>query len=235
MVCVSLFRMREVPEKLDIFYGLDGERVGDCSFEAKQSVYGDEEIQVEVSYEEELEAGMKRFFSEDAKQIADFLKEKGKEKILRKVFCFVNRETRTVEIYRGSDYITAKIREALQKLLKVDLERVSLNSQQLLSIVNQNSEEVKQAMFKYLHGLWYHIMRGNKLENNQKYLEYLSAKPESLRMVSVIPKINWVNGSKYMVSFNGETGTIGMGDGAYRWKPRQEIKQFVDLILRAAD
>ena len=231
MVTVSLFKMSEVPEKLDIIYRVDGEIVGDCKFQVKQSEYDDEELEFEVFYEEDLETGMRRIFSNEAEEIAEYLKEKGKEKIQRKVTCFVNRTTKTVEIYRGSDFVTARIKEAIQKLMKVNLEQINLNSQQLLMIANQNSEEVKQAMFKYINGLWYQILRGNRLESNQKYLEYLSVKPNSLRMVSVIPKINWANGSKYMVTFNGDRGTIKMGDGTYRWKPRKEIKQFVDLML----
>jgi len=231
MVTVSLFKINEVPEKLDIIYRVDGERVGDCKFQVKQSEYDDEELEVEIFYEEDLETGMRRIFSNEAEEIAEYLKEKGKEKIQRKVICFVNRTDKTVEIYRGPDFVTARIKEAIQKLMKVNLEQINLNSQQLLMIANQNSEEVKQAMFKYINGLWYQILRGNRLESNQKYLEYLSVKPNSLRMVSVIPKINWANGSKYMVTFNGDRGTIKMGDGTYRWKPRKEIKQFVDLML----
>jgi len=224
--------MSEVPEKLDIIYRVDGERVGDCKFQVKQSEYDDEELELEAFYEEDLETGMRRVFSNEAEEVTEYLKERGREKIQRKITCFINRTAKIVEIYRGPDFVTSRIKEAIQRLLKVDLEQINLNSQQLLMIADQNSEEVKQAMFKYINGLWYQILRGNRLENNQKYLEYLSLKPESLRMVSVIPKINWSNGSKYMVTFNGDKGTIKMGDGIYRWKPRKEIKQFVDLMLK---
>jgi len=234
MVTVSLFRMNVVPEKLDIIYRVDGEKVGDCSFQARQSRYDDEEIQVEAFYEEDLEKGMKMFFSDEAGEIAEYLKERGKEKIQRKVTCFVNRRSKVLEIYRGKDHVTAKIKEGLQRLLGVNLEQVGLDSRQLLVIANQNSEEIKQAMFKYIHGMWYQILRGNRLESNQKYLEYLSFKPESLRMVSVIPKINWANGSKYTVTFNGDKGTIKMWDGAYRGRPRQEVRQLVNLVVGVA-
>ena len=233
MVTVSLFKMSSVPKKLDIIYMIDGEKVGDCNFRVRRSEE-DNEIQIEVFYEEDLEKGMKRFFSTEAREIAQYLKQKGKETIQRQITCFINREIGTFEIYRGPDHVTAKIREAMQRLMKVRLEQVNLDSQQLLMIVNQRSEEVKQAMFKYIHGMWYQILRGNKLEKNQKYLEYLSAKPESLRMISVIPKINWCNGSKYTVSFNGDTGTIKMWDGQYREKPRNEIRQLVKLVMNTS-
>lgn len=233
MVTVSLFKMESVPQKLDIMYQVDGEEVGDCKFRVR-STEDDQEVKIEVFYEEDLEKGMRFFFSDEAGKIADILKQEGKEKIQRKITCFVNRKTRILEIYRGKDHVTAKIKEGLQRLLGVELEQVNLNSQQLLMIANRNSEEIKQAMFKYIHGLWYQILRGNKLETNEKYLSYLSAKPESLRMVSVIPKINWVNGSKYTVTFNGDKGTIKMWDGAYRGKPRKEVKQLVGLVMNAS-
>ena len=235
MVTVSLFQMNMVPEKLDIIYKVDGEQIGDCKFQAKQSRYDDEEVQVDVFYEEDLAKGMKILFSEEAEEIADYLKEKGKEKIQRRVACFVNRKDSILEIYRGKDHVTAKIKEGLQDLLGVRLQQVSLNHQQLLTIVNQNSEEVKQAMFKYIHGLWYQILRGSNLETNEKYLNYISTKPDSLRMVSIIPKINWTNGSKYTVTFNGEMGTIKMWDGIYRGKPRQEVRQLVNLAVGVAN
>jgi len=177
---------------------------------------------------------MRRLFSGEAEEISAYLKEKGKEKIQRTVVCFINRTAKTLEIYRGPDFVTGRIKEAIQKLMRVRLDQINLNSKQLLMLVNQSSEEVKQAMFKYINGLWYQILRGNRLESNQNYLEYLSVKPDSLRMVSVIPKINWSNGSKYMVTFDGERGTIKMYDGSYRWKPRKEVKQFVDLVLGVA-
>ena len=235
MVTVSLFQMNVVPEKLDIIYKVDGEKVGDCNFKAKGYEHSNEEVQIDVFYEEDLERGMKMFFLDEAGEIADYLKQKGKEKIQRHVVCFVNRKTKTLEIYRGKDHVTAKIKECLGRLLGTTLEQVNLNSQQLLSIANRNSEEIKQAMFKYIHGLWYQILRGNNLENNNKYLEYLLVKPDSLRMVSVIPKINWTNGSKYMVTFNGDKGTIGMTNGSLRWKPRQEVRQLVGLAMNSSN
>ncbi|MBD3155623.1 MAG: hypothetical protein GF368_03125 [Candidatus Aenigmarchaeota archaeon] len=233
MVTVSVFRMSSVPKKFDIIYRLHGESYGSCEFQVKRSGKGDKELRIIASYEEDIETGMKRVFSKRAEEMADYLREKGKEKIQRKVICFLNRETGILEIYRGKDHVTNKVMKGIQRLLGVNLSQVKLSSQQLLMIVNQNSEEVKQAMFKYIHGMWYQILRGNKLENNQKYLEYLSDKPESLSMVSVIPRINWVNGSKYMVTFNGDKGTIKMYDGSYRGKPRGEIKQFVGMMMKA--
>lgn len=234
MVTVSVFKMSSVPEKLDIVYRLDGEKVGDCKFQTRRSRFDDNEIKINVFYEEDIEVGMKRAFSNKAWEMVHYLKERGQEKIQKKIVCFLDMEKGTLEVYRGKDHVTSKIEKGLERLLRISLEPVNLDHQSLLTIVNQRSEEMKKALFKYIHGMWYQVLRGNKLESNQKYLEYISAKPEALRQVSVIPKIDWTNGSKYMVTFDGEKGTIQMYDGSYRGKPRAEVKQLVNLALRVA-
>ncbi|MEM5793596.1 MAG: hypothetical protein QXY45_04570 [Candidatus Aenigmatarchaeota archaeon] len=227
---MSVFKMSNIPEKLEIIYRIDGEEMGNCRFFAKQSRHDEEEIEIEVLHEEDLEKGVKFLFSNDALDVIKYLKEKGKEKIQRRILCFINRKLGTFEIYRGKDHVTAKIKESIERLLNVELEHLNLKPDSLMRIAN-TSEEIKQAIFKYIHGMWYQILRGNKLENNQKYLEYLSTKPESLRVISVIPKINWSNGSKYTVTFNGETGVIKMWDGFYNIRPRQEVRQLVGLMV----
>ncbi len=231
MVTVSVFKLAHIPKRLDILYNLTGVDLGKCKFEATRSRENDKEIEIVVTYEEDLETGMKRVFSDRAEKLANYLRENGEEKISRDILCYLNTVSGILEIYRGKDHITAKIKKFFEGLLKVRLEQVDLTSQQLLTIVNKNSEEVKKAMFKYIHGMWYQILRGKRLEKNQKYLEYISSNPNSLRLVSVIPKIDWVNGSKYTVTFDGERGTIKMYDGSYRGKPREEIKQFIDMMM----
>jgi len=153
MVSVSVFKMSETPEKLEIIYRIDGEEVGPCKFSARQSRYGEEEVEIEVLFEEDLERGMKFFFSDEAGDVIKYLKEKGKEKIQRRIVCFINRIYGTLEIYRGKDYVTAKIKETLERLLNVRLDQVNLSYESLLKIT-ESSEEVKQAIFKYINGMW---------------------------------------------------------------------------------
>lgn len=232
MVTVSLYKMDPVPEKLDILFRLEGEKKGDFSFRAKNSE--NDEIEVIVTYEEDLETGMKRVFSLESLELTKYLREKGKQKIERKIFCFINLKDGTVEIYRGKDFVTERLKESFQSLLGIKLTQVLMSKDQLLSLANFKSEEIKQAIFKSINGLWYEVLRGNSLERNQQYLTYVSSFPDSLRVLSIIPKINWVNGSKYMVTFDGDRGTIAINDGLFRSKPRSEVKQCVSLMLGKA-
>lgn len=234
MVTITLFKIEPLPTKTTIVYRLDDKKVNGCWFKAKESRYDSNEIEIDIWYEEDVEVGVKRTFSDDSYELIQYLKEKGKEKIIRKVYSFVNMKLGTFEIYRGLDSVTYKIKETIEKLLEVNLVTVSLDSKQLLKIVNTHSSELKQAMFKYVHNLWYHILRGNHLEINDKYKEYLETKPESLRVVSVLPKIRYLNGNGYMVTINGDRGTIKLSDGLFKWRPRLEIKQIVSLVASIA-
>jgi hypothetical protein len=77
-------------------------------------------------------------------------------------------------------------------------------------------------------------MRGRHLENNLKYKDYIVSKPDSLRCISIVPKIKYLNGSKYMVTINGDKGTIRMSNGYFKWKPRLEVKQIVSMVVNVA-
>jgi hypothetical protein len=103
-----------------------------------------------------------------------------------------------------------------------------------MHIVKAYSTELKQAMFKYIHGLWYHIIRGRHLEQNGKYKDFIVTKPDSLRCVSIVPKIKYLNGSEYSVTINGDKGTIKMWDGMFKWKPRIEVRQIVQIVANVA-
>lgn len=231
MTTVSLFKFDELPRKEDILARLDGRKENGYWFKAKESRYNENEIEIDVWYEEDIEIGIKRAFSNETYEIAEYLKQQGKEKIIRKVYCFLDLKLKTLEIYRGQDYVTEIIKNKLEEILSTTLSPVSLTSEQLVKIVNNHSLELKQAMFKYIHGLWYHIIRGRHLEGNGKYRKYLEVKPNSLRVISVTPKIRYMNGRDYMVTINGDKGTIRMSDGFFKWKPRFEIKQIVNLIV----
>lgn len=234
MVTITLLKFDEELNPSGIVERLDKKRKNGFWIKAKKSRYDEKEVEIDVWYEESIEIGLKRAFSDEAYEMLEYLKNNGKEKILRKVYCFINCESKTVEIYRGIDAVTYKIKEVLEELLETNLSMISLDAGHLIHIVAKYSSELKQAMFKYIHGLWYHILRGRHLENNFKFKDFIVTKPESLRVVSVIPKINYLNGSEYAVTINGDKGTIKMYDGFYKWKPRVEVRQIVSIIANVA-
>jgi hypothetical protein len=229
MTTVTLFKIEPMPTKNNVIHGLKGRRNG-FWLKAKESKYNKDEIEVDVWYEEDVETGLKRAFSDEAYEMVEYLKTKGKEKVIRKIYCFINLELKTLEIYRGIDVITYKIKEIIESLLETNLVTISLDAGHLMHIVKQYSSELKQAMFKYIHGLWYHIIRGRHLEKNGKYKDFIVAKPDSLRCVSIIPKIKFLNGNGYSVTINGDKGTIKMWDGMFKWKPRLEVRQIVSMV-----
>ncbi|MCX8178967.1 MAG: hypothetical protein N3D75_04020 [Candidatus Aenigmarchaeota archaeon] len=229
MTTISLFKFDEIISKNQTVKLLDGRRENGFTFRAKESRFREDEVEIDVWFEENVENGLSRLFPEDASEIVQYLKENGKEKIIRKIYCFLDVKKKTLEIYRGYDAITEAIKQKLEKILSAKFYTYSLTADQLAKIVNAYSSELKQAMFKYIHGLWYSIIRGRHLENNEKYSTYLKAKPDSLRMISIIPKIKYMS-REYMVTINGDKGTIKMADSYFKWKPRFEIKQIVDII-----
>ncbi len=234
MTTVTLYKLEPLPAKDLMIKKLNGKRKNGCWLKAKSSRYNENEIEIDVWYEEDVETGMKRAFSDEAYEMVEYLKANGKEKIVRKVYCFIDLKLGTLEIYRGLDFVTNKIREIIASLLEVTLSTISLDAGHLMHITKKYSSELKQAMFKYIHGLWYQIIRGRHLENNRKYKDYIVTKPDSLRCISIVPKIKYLNSSKYMVTINGDKGTIKMSNGFFKWKPRLEVKQIVSMIVNVA-
>ncbi|MCX8179315.1 MAG: hypothetical protein N3E38_01070 [Candidatus Aenigmarchaeota archaeon] len=230
MATISLFKFEESLPKQQIVNLIDGKKENGFWFRAKQSRFRESEIEIDVWYEEDIEIGMNRVFSTDAVEIVQYLKENGKEKIVRKIYCFLDVEKKTLEIYRGYDGLTEKIKQQLEKMLATKFMAFSLSSNALIKLVNEHSSELKQVMFKYLHGLWYSIIRGRHLEKNEKYISYLREKPESLRVVSIVPKIKYMSPKEYLVTVNGDKGTIKFAEGLFKWRPRFEVRQIIDII-----
>jgi len=234
MTTITLFKIEPLLEKTEIIRRLNKKKKNGCWIKAKKSKHNEDEIEIDVWYEEDVETGLKRAFSDEAYEMIEYLKTKGKEKIVRKVYCFIDLNLGTLEMYRGIDFITYRIKEILESLLNATLSTVSLDAGHLMHIVKKYSSELKQAMFKYIHGLWYHIIRGRHLEKNGKYKDFIVLKPDSLRCVSIVPKIKYLNGNGYSVTINGDKGTIKMWDGMFKWKPRLEVKQIVSIVANVA-
>jgi len=234
MTTITLFKIEPLLEKGEIINRLNNKKKNGCWLKAKASKHNEDEIEIDVWYEEDVEIGLKRAFSEQAYEMLEYLKTKGKEKIVRKVYCFIDLNLGTLEIYRGVDFITYKVKEIIESLLDATLSTVSLDAGHLMHLTTKYSSELKQAMFKYIHGLWYHIIRGRHLENNGKFKDFIVTKPDSLRCVSIIPKIKYLNGSDYMVTINGDKGTIKMSNGYFKWKPRLEVRQIISIVANVA-
>jgi len=233
MPTMTVFNFEKLPSILEICKSLNGKRFEDCWLTARVSKYNENEIYIQFWYYEAVEDSLRKVFSEDdANEIVSFLKENGKSKVLKRIYCFINLVTKTLEIYHGSDEKVEKIVSIFESLLKTKFNQLSISSNHLQKIFSEHGIELKQAMFKNIDGLIYYILRGNYLENNEKFKEYLRTSLDNLRVISFRPRIRFLNDhNKYQVTINGDKGTIRLsGNEIFRWRPRYEIRQIVFIV-----
>lgn len=228
-----MFKYQELGSVEEISSKLNGKKLDGKWITSRPSKYSKNEVFIQYWQYEDVEESVKKVFSEDdADEIVSFLKENGKTKVLKRTYCFINVLTKTLEVYRGFDSKTLEIVSLLQNFLKTKFTRISVTSKDLQKIYSDYSSELRQAMFKNVSGLIYEILRGNILEKNEKYQEYLKKFPEALRVISFKPKIRFLNGyNKYQVTINGDRGTVKFSDnGIFNWRPRFEIRQVTFFI-----
>jgi hypothetical protein len=88
-------------------------------------------------------------------------------------------------------------------------------------------------MFKNIDGLFYQTLRGNNLETNKRFLEYMAKFKDFLRVISIRPAIKFLNGGRYQITLNGDKGSIRFSSLAdFKWRPRFEIRQIVDIVSK---
>lgn len=234
MPMISIFTFKSLSSISEICKALN-KRLGEAWITAKPSKYNKNEVFISYWYYEDIEEGLKRVFSDDSYEIVSFLKENGKDKVLKRTYCFINILTKTLEVYRGPDNKTQEIVSLFENLLKVKFLPLKLSSKELQKIYSLHGNELKQAMFKNVHGLIYTVLMTNYLENNSKFKEYLKKFPESLRVISFRPNIKFLNRNyRYQVTINGDKGTIRLSQGIFSWRPRYEIRQIVFIIASIA-
>lgn len=233
MTSVSIYACEKLPDMAEICYKLNGKKSGDRWLTAMPSKYSKEEVYMVYWWYEDVEDSIKKVLPEDdSLEVVSFLKQNGKTRVLKRVYCFINMLTRTLEIYRGSDNKTDEIAVAVERLLGIKFTSVSLKSGDLQKIYSNHGLELKQVMFKNIHGLMYDILRGKYLEDNGKFKQYLQEFPDCLRVISFRPNIKFLNGNnKYQVTINGDKGTIKLSsNGVFQFRPRFEVRQIVFLV-----
>jgi len=232
MPMITVFTYKNLPPILEICKTLNNKSFGEAWFAVKQSKYNKNEVFIQYYYYEDVEESLKRSFSEeDLYEIVSFLKENGRNRVLKRTYCFINVLTKTFEVYRGPDDRTKEIVSLIGSLLKVKFVPLRLSPEELQNIYSKHSIELKQVMFKNVDGLIYDILRGDFLEKNKRFNEYLKTFPECLRVISFRPKIKFLNSNnRYQVTINGDKGTIRFSQGLFSWRPRYEIRQIVFMI-----
>jgi hypothetical protein len=233
MPCITLYTFDKAFSLRELWVALKNAKLNGGWITSRPSKYNKQELFIQYWWYEDIDDSVKKVFSEEeAEDIVTFLKQNGKNKVLKRVYCFINLLTRTLEIYRGPDSKTEEIVAGLEKILGTKFKPLKLSSEDLQKIYTNHSLELKQAMFKNMEGLIYEVLRGRMLENNEKFKEYMQKFSNCLRVISFRPNIKFLNGGcKYQVTLNGDKGTVRLsGNGIFKWRPRYEIRQIIFLI-----
>ena len=170
MPTISLFRINDCNglNTEELAKRLDGEKSKENWLIAKQSKYNKEEVFIQYWYYEDIEKLVKRVFSEDYYDVLKILKEHNKEKLLKRVYAFLNVETKTLEIYSKSK--ENELKELFERILGLQFEKIVLDKEQLEGLKGR-SIEVKEftedkikfvPRITYLNGSRYSVVVTNK-------------------------------------------------------------------------
>jgi len=231
---VTVFKFNNLSGPWQVAKSLNGQKKGESWVRAFVSKYNRNEVVASFWSYEDVEDSINKIFDEDERtEIVSYLKQNGKTRILRRVYCFINTMMKTLEIYTGSEMKLNEIVSMFEDVLKTKFTRVILDSNNLQKIYIEHSNELKQVMFKNVEGLFYEILRGKYLENNEKFRQCMEKFPESLRVISFRPRIKFLNGyNKYQVTLNGDKGSMRFSspNEQFDFRPRIEIRQLTFLI-----
>jgi len=235
MPTITLFKFDAKLEKNNIVKLLDKKKVGDDWIRARCSSYASDEIEVDYYYPESLEENLRRIVEDD--QLHSILTDvfaNVNHLIIRRVRIYINLRYNLLQVYRGPDVVTKRIKESLEKLLNVKLQQVTFSSSQLIGMATNYAEEIRHAIFKNVNGFWFTLLRGQHLEKNVKFQRYLSYNHNSLRAIGIRPKIRYIDGNKsFTVTINGDRGTLKIcSSGMLKWRPRFELRQVIYIVSK---
>jgi len=144
MPTISLFKINNCNglKTEELAKKLDGEKFKENWIIAKQSKYNKNEVFIQYWYYEDVEKLLKRVFGEDFYDILKILKQHNKEKILKRIYAFLNVETKTLEIYSKSR--EKELKELFEKILGLKFEKIVLSKVQLEELMKKVSIETKE-------------------------------------------------------------------------------------------
>ena len=237
MPAITLFIAENVKPKFQIIKEINENGRGEKEwFSATLNKYQPEEIIINYFFEESIEEHLSRVLEKDeVEEVISVLKQNDNSKVIKKITGFFNVNNKLLEICRGPDKITERIVEKLTEITGIKFKRVKVSASGLQQIYQKHSLEVTQAMFKNVDWLFYQTMRGSNLETNKRFLEYMTKFKDCLRVISIRPAIKFLNGGRYQVTINGDKGSIRFSPlPDYKWRPRFEIRQVVDIVRKYA-
>ncbi len=157
------------------------------------------------------------------------IKVNGNGKILRSILFYIDFKRKIIEIHRGSDALTRKLKEILEEILQTKLKEFYIDHKTLHNIIKNYSLELRQAYFKFVNGFLYENYKGRFLERNEHFKEILKERLKNLRIITIVPKVFPIINKQ--VTINGDKGTLKFSNGAEI--ARNEVKSIIDLIFKA--
>jgi len=232
MPVISLFTFDKPLDMQNLCKNLNGKKSNDFWITAMASKYNKEEIFVQYWYYEDIDDSIRQVFEEDdAYEVVSFLKQNGKNKVLKRVYVFVNIKNKTLEVYRGPDKKTEEIIKKISGYLKIKFTPLQLKSHEMERMLSHISE-LRTAVFRNVHGLKVEIMKADALQENLKFKHHMKYFRNCFRGMTFRPKIKFLNNNnKYHVYLDGDRGTLYLSENeVFRWRPRFEIRQIVQKI-----
>jgi len=231
---ITIYKINTNLNVSEIVNRLNNKKFGEDFIRARESKFSSSEVFISYFYAENIESQLKKIVSEEAyDEIVTVLKNNGGLKVIRRVYCFIDVNRKTLEIYRGLDKKTEEIANNIAKCLEASIEQYLFGAEKLIEIMKKHSLEVRQAIFGNINGFISQTFGGRHLERNISFSKFVEKFWNSLIALTIKPKIRFLNGnSKYSVTFNRNKGTIKISNGGeIEVRPRFEVRQIVSLLF----
>ena len=99
MSVVTILKFDSLGNMETIIKSLDGRKIDGKWFTAKPGKYSRNEVFIGYWHYEDIEDNIKKIMNdEDSYEVVSFLKQNGKNRVLRRTYCFINLLTKTLEI-----------------------------------------------------------------------------------------------------------------------------------------
>lgn len=198
-------------------------------FEVKLSKFDAEEVVAIYYFYQDVEQQIKSLFNGD-EEVIFFLKQKNKTKVLRKVYCFFNLKNKTLEVYRGGDEIFERIVEVLERILRIKLKKLEIDSNMLLKLI-KNSNELIQSFFKNVNGYFLQMFKSSNLQQKKDFWQFLVKNKNCLIAITIRPRIKLISNSSYAVTVNSSNSTLKFSkSNDFKFRPRYEVRQIVKML-----
>jgi hypothetical protein len=233
MPTITILTFEEMPTLEEAISLLNGKKKGEDWVSARQNKYNQDEIFIQYWYYENIESGLKRALSEeDSYEIVSVLKENGMDRVLKRVYAFVNYLTHTLEIYIGNDAKARKLLSILEENLKIKFTSLRLTEAELLEIYKKHSNELTKVVLRDSLSKEEIAISGGNVDNSEVFGQLFGDSGLGVRAIAFHPRIKFMNqNNRYIVSLDGDRGTLRISSNQiFQWRPRYEIRQIVFII-----